>query len=152
MTGKPFVPPCLILLATAALWLAPGTLWASGCTAESAGIPASSEEETAGTGQTVFVDPATGKLIDRPEPEPVPGKPGTADRVQDASSTEPEVPMVELPDGTVRADIGDRFVTELRVEIVDGQVVTCHRPVSPGAERIEPTGKEPDATDDLEER
>lgn len=75
-------------------------------------------------GLRVHVDPQTGKLLDRPPegetPEPLPEQPAAA---------EDDIPVVVRPDGTVVADIGDRYRTALHAEIVDGELVTCHRPV-----------------------
>ncbi|MEJ8569363.1 hypothetical protein [Elongatibacter sediminis] len=39
--------------------------------------------------------------------------------------------VTRRPDGVVVADIGNRFMSETRVEIVDGEIITCHRAVTP---------------------
>jgi len=76
----------------------------------------------AGAGLKVYVDPKTGELLDQPPPgQELPALVGP-------SRAAPVTQQVR-PDGTVVADVGDRFVTELRAEVVDGKVVTCHRPV-----------------------
>lgn len=113
--------------------LAPWAVFASGsgCGAaeDDAQFQMQAGDETP-AGQTIYVDPITGELTDPPEPE----TPADADQVQEPQLPEPDLNVVRLPDGTVQAEVGDRFVTELRIEVVDGKPVTCHRPVTPAPE------------------
>jgi hypothetical protein len=80
-------------------------------------------ENAPGEGLRAYVDPKTGELLSGPPPgeqmEESVGI-GQAPRLD-------EIRQEVRPDGSVVADIGDRFITELRVEIVDGKAVTCHR-------------------------
>ena len=120
--------------------LAPWTVLASdsGCGPDAGKAeshePAQAEEAPAG--QTIYVDPVTGELTD----PPVPAAPADAGQVQGPQPPEPDLNFVRLPDGTVGAEVGDRFVTELRIEVVDGKVVTCHRPVTPEPEKESRSG------------
>jgi len=99
------------------------TGWSSetGCSGEN-----SSHGETPGAGQKVYVDPDTGELLSGP---PASEQPEASSQVTQAPPPT-EIQQEVRPDGTVVADIGDRFITELRVEIVDGKAVTCHRPAA----------------------
>lgn len=144
MPGKHgrYIHACFALVA-----LLPGPILAadSGC-----GKPASAQGSGADpetdhpAGQTIYVDPDTGELVD----PPVPAAPDEAQQAQVPRPPEPDLPVVRLPDGTVRADVGDRFVTELRVEVRNGQVVTCHRPVAPKPEAPEATASVKNGGDD----
>jgi hypothetical protein len=92
------------------------TLPAAGCT-DAGAHPAAKGN---GTAQTVYLDPDTGELLSAPPPgAELPGM---------LQAPPPLPPLVEkvMPDGTVVADIGRRFIHPLRAEIVDGQLVTCH--------------------------
>jgi hypothetical protein len=91
-----------------------------------AGERAGETPADAAAGLKAYVDPATGELLDRPPP----GEPPAAPPEPPAAA--PEIPVHVRPDGTVVADISDRFMNDLRVEIIDGKVVTCHR-VAPAA-------------------
>jgi hypothetical protein len=124
----------LRLMFSLGLWmaLAPWAVFASGsgcgAAAEDDAAPSQAGDDTP-AGQTIYVDPVTGELTDPPEPvAPDP------DQVRGPQPPEPDLNVVRLPDGTVRADVGDRFVTELRIEVVDGKPVTCHRPLTPAPE------------------
>ena len=113
---------CLIALLMTIL--APGPAFASGCSD-------GSEAETTGAVETapglrVFVDPKTGEITDVPPPGETLESPAPKNGVDGY----PEIQQHVRPDGSVVADIGDRFITQLRVEVVDGKVVTCHRQVS----------------------
>lgn len=72
--------------------------------------------------QMVYVDPETGELL--------PGPPA-AEALPEATLIERAArPVVQevRPDGTVVADIDERFDVAVHAEIVDGELVTCHRP------------------------
>ena len=99
----------------------------SGCTEQVPSLPP-------GGGLKVYVDPDTGELLD----EPPPGQQAQAPAVR---LREPPIVEQVRPDGTVVADIGNRFVTELRVEVIDGKVVTCHRPVAEPSPTADPAEK-----------
>ena len=104
--------------------LAPGPAFASGCSD-------SSEAETTGAVETapglrIFVDPKTGEITDVPPP----GETLESPTPKNGVGGYPEIQQHVRPDGSVVADIGDRFMTELRVEVVDGKVVTCHKQVN----------------------
>ncbi len=130
MRDRVVIPLVALLYALAA----PGWASESGCTGESL-----SAETASGEGQRAYVDPETGELLSEPPP---------------GEQLEPPVqPLVSgeilqevQPDGSVVADIGDRFITTLRVEIVDGKAVTCHRsavkpqsPVTENGSQVEKT-------------
>ena len=76
-----------------------------------------SESASFQAGQVVSVDPETGQLVRRARPE---------NYREPQRDTRP-VEIRELPDGTVTADVGDRFRAHLVAEIVDGKLVTCHQ-------------------------
>lgn len=97
-----------------------GPVWASesGCTSED-----SPAEKAQGEGLKAYVDPDTGELLSSPPK----GEPLEAPAAAAQATAPAEIQQQVLPDGSVVADIGDRFVTELRVEIVNGKAVTCHR-------------------------
>ena len=78
-------------------------------------------------GLKAYVDPLTGELISEPPASSSPDEGLSAPRPADYPPVEEQV----RPDGTVVADVGDRFITQLRAEVIDGQLVTCHR--SPAA-------------------
>lgn len=105
------------------------SLHASGCPPK----PASADEPAESL--TIYLDPVTGEITDPPPTDP--------DTVQQAEAPQQATPPDEvqqtvLPDGSVRADVGDRFVTELHAELVDGKLVTCHRPASQSADQTQP--------------
>ncbi len=112
MRDRVIIPLIALLFVLAA----PGWASESGCT----GVTPSAENAS-GEGRKVYVDPETGELLS----EPPPGE-------QLEPSVQPpvsgEIRQEVQPDGSVVADIGDRFITTLQVEIVDGKAVTCHRP------------------------
>jgi hypothetical protein len=95
-------------------------VWASesGCTQVS---PRNSKAPTEGL--RVYVDPKTGELLSAPPPGEQLEPSAASSNTQDQG----EILQVTRPDGSVVADTGDRFITELRVEIVDGKAVTCHQ-------------------------
>lgn len=98
----------------------------SGCPdAHSGGADTNAPAGPGGPGLIAYIDPDTGQLAARRPPGVRP--PGIT-RPQ-----APEAPMTEhvLPDGSVRLDVGRHFVTQLRAEIVDGRLVTCHAPGAP---------------------
>jgi len=97
-------------------------VWASGsgCTQENP-----SDSSVPAEGLRAYVDPNTGKLLSAPPP----GEPLEAPAGPSQVPEPGEIVQVTRPDGSVVADIGDRFITELRVEIVDGKLVTCHRSI-----------------------
>lgn len=68
--------------------------------------------------QVVSVDPDTGALTRTARP---------ADHKPVQRDTGPVETKV-LPDGTVTANVGDRFRSHLVAEMVDGKLVTCHKP------------------------
>jgi hypothetical protein len=108
-----------------------------------AGERAGETPADAAAGLKAYVDPATGELIDRPpagEPPAAPAEP---------PATAPEIPVQVRPDGTVVADISDRFMNDVRVEIIDGKVVTCHRaaPAAGATQREEPRQAAPEDGD-----
>jgi hypothetical protein len=107
----------VIMPLIALLFALAAPVWASesGCTGvtPSAGVPS-------GEGQIAYVDPETGELLSEP-----PAGEQLEPPVQPPVSG--EIRQEVLPDGSVVAYLGDRFMTTLRVEIVDGKVVTCHR-------------------------
>ena len=116
MRNRVIIPLIALLFALAA----PGWASESGCT----GVTPSAEKAS-GEGRKVYVDPETGELLSEPPPgeqlEPPVQPPVSGEIHQEVQA-----------DGSVVADIGDRFVTTLRIEIVDGKAVTCHRsPVEP---------------------
>lgn len=78
-------------------------------------------------GLKAHVDPLTGELISE---APLSSGPDAGLRAPQPTDYPPVVEQVR-PDGTVVADVGDRFMTQLRAEVIDGQLVTCHR--SPAA-------------------
>ncbi len=87
--------------------------------------PAESEPEL-----RAFVDPQTGELTSSPPPGEAPDEPFSPDATEDYSGVE----FNTRSSGEVTAAVGDRFHTELRAEIVDGKLVTCHaRPGGAGA-------------------
>lgn len=114
MRDRDFIP----LIALAFVLAAP--VWAaeSGCTGvtPSAGVPS-------GEGQIAYVDPETGELLSEPPPGAQPVPLIDTSQTPDSGDIRQEV----QPDGSVVAYLGDRFMTTLQVEIVDGKVVTCHR-------------------------
>lgn len=110
------------LFSLALLTLATSQIFASGCTQPDEATPSPATQPSAG--MRAYVDPETGELTDSPPP----GEQLDPDQVVDTGPDRPEIEQVVQPDGSVTADIGDRFMTELRVEVVDGEVVTCHRP------------------------
>ena len=121
----------VIISLTVLLFALTAPVWASesGCTSAPP-----SDKKASGEGLRVYVDPETGELLS----EPPPGE-QLEDPAEISQAPEPaEIRQEVRPDGSVVADIGDRFITELRVEIVDGKAVTCHRsaakPQSPDAE------------------
>lgn len=90
-----------------------------GCsTHKDMGDSAATDGFDASARQVVSVDPDTGELIASKRP---PNAPPVKQR-----DTGP-VQTRELPDGTVIAEVGDRFRAHLVAEIVDGKLVTCHR-------------------------
>lgn len=104
------------------------------CSAVSAADSGCSQPSSGPAGQTVYVDPQTGELLS----EPLPGQ------ALDSVTRQPSYPDVveqPRPDGSVVADVGDRFITELHAEVVDGKLVTCHRPVT----AAEPAADEADS-------
>ena len=111
MRNRVIIPQIALLIALAA----PGWASESGCKDVTP-----SAEKASGEGRTVYIDPETGELLSEPPPgeqlEP-PVRPQVSGEIlQEVQS-----------DGSVVADIGDRFTTTLQVEIVDGKAVTCHR-------------------------
>ena len=113
--GYRIIIPLITLVFTLA-----GPVWASesGCTQT-----ISSDSKAPTEGLKVYVDPKTGELLSAPPP----GESLEASAVTSQAPEQGEILQQVQPDGSVVADIGDRFITELRVEIVDGKVVTCHR-------------------------
>ena len=81
------------------------------------------DEKTSHESLKVYVDPETGELLSAPPP----GEQLEAAAKLSQSRDPGEIQQEARPDGSVVADIGERFITELRVEIVDGKAVTCHR-------------------------
>lgn len=108
------------ILITALFFTLMETGWAAetGCSGENP-----SNGETPGAGQKVYVDPDTGELLSGPPN----GEQFEASSEATQAPAPIEIQQEVRPDGSVVADIGDRFITELRVEIVDGKAVTCHR-------------------------
>lgn len=105
------------------LWFVSPGVVADGCRAD----PASSA-----AGVKVYLDPETGELLDHAPPD------APAELPPESPAAEPEIPVMVRPDGTVVADVGNRFRSELRVEVIEGQAVTCHRTfpedaIQPGA-------------------
>ncbi len=114
MCDRAFIPLIALLFALAA----PGWASDSGCTGETP-----PEGKASGGGLRVHVDPETGELLSEPPPGAQLEEPAEISQAREPGEIRQEV----RPDGSVVADIGDRFITELRVEIVDGKTVTCHR-------------------------
>lgn len=104
----------LLIALTAPVWASE-----SGCTSE----PPPSDKKASGEGLKIYVDPETGELLSEPPPGEQLEAPAEISQAPEPGELRQEV----RPDGSVVADIGDRFITELRVEIVDGKAVTCHR-------------------------
>ena len=82
---------------------------------------ANTQHEMPEQGLRAFVDPETGELTHTPPPGEEPDLPQSRSSVED-----PEVRFEQLEGGEVAADVGDRFHRDLRVEIVDGELITCH--------------------------
>lgn len=128
--------PALTLILTLTLIPAiadPGNTAESGCSGE----PSTSRENpgpAVGEGLKVYVDPDTGELLS----EPPPGAETLAPDLPAATHNLADVPVETRADGTIVADVGDRYVTELHVEMIDGQLVTCHRPA--GGKQPLPSG------------
>jgi hypothetical protein len=79
-----------------------------------------------------YVDPETGELLS----EPPQGEP----EAPDSAASAPEEPQYEAetrPDGTVVLDLSERPLEELRAEVVDGKIVSCHGPGSAPSESSE---------------
>ena len=110
-----FIIPLIVLHFALA---APAWASESGCT----GVP-SSNGNAPGEALKIYVDPKTGELLSEAPPGEHLAAPAKIVQPQELGEIQQEV----RPDGSVVADIGDRFITELRVEIVDGKTVTCHR-------------------------
>ncbi len=98
------------------------TAFCSPVFASETGCSATASQPRAGNyraGQVVSVDPDSGELTRARMPE-------------GAKLPERDVTPVntwELADGTVVADVGDRFRSHLVAEMVDGKLVTCHQMV-----------------------
>lgn len=75
-------------------------------------------------GLKAYIDPDTGELLS----EPPPGEAAGAAEGAQAEPTIPEPTVQTLPDGTLMLDLSDQPANELRAEIIDGKLVTCHRP------------------------
>jgi hypothetical protein len=69
-----------------------------------------------------FVDPDTGELVTSAPA----GEALDAPERQAGPEDYADVRFESRTSGEVAADVGNRFHRELRVEIVDGQAVTCH--------------------------
>lgn len=82
-------------------------------------------------GLRAYVDPETGELLDGPPP----GQrvesgdtPATAGQAQRAGEpNEKGLKVTVAPNGMRVIELGDRFLTELHAEMIDGKLVTCHR-------------------------
>lgn len=94
----------------------------SGCGGKAAANGATDAQDSSAA-LRVQVDPRTGELIDRPT--------AGAPSVSSGQSVAAPIPVTRRADGMVVADIGNRFMSETRVEIVDGEIITCHRAVTP---------------------
>jgi len=115
---------CLLFLLFILFVLNPASLvWAgeSGCSQPEPQDNVQKPTAAADDGLRAFVDPDTGELISEP----------ASSRSQSAgaepSPPSPELTEQVLADGTIMLDLREQPVTELRAEIVDGQLVTCHR-------------------------
>ena len=114
MRDRVIISLIALLFATAA----PGWASGSGCTDKTPSVGKAS-----GEGLKVYVDPETGELLSEPPSGEELQAPVESGQPRDPSEMRQDV----RPDGTVVVHTGDFFMTELRVEIVDGKVVTCHR-------------------------
>ncbi len=76
-------------------------------------------------GLRAFVDPETGELTSAPPDDQALDGPDSANARKNLS----EVKITTRPNGEMVADVGDRFQRELRAEIIDGKLVTCHAPL-----------------------
>ena len=74
--------------------------------------------------------------------------PPAGEELQSITPLAPPIQQIQRADGTVVADIGDRFMTEVRVEVIDGKVVTCHVPVDPAAAAQDAEEQSTDASND----
>ncbi|HKJ15884.1 MAG TPA: hypothetical protein VJ984_00860 [Xanthomonadales bacterium] len=90
-----------------------------GCSGQAEiGRGATSGDVSTRSSQVVSVDPDSGELVRSQMPQNAPP-------IQQRDTG--PVKIEELPDGTVTADVGDRFRAHLVAEMVDGKLVTCHR-------------------------
>jgi hypothetical protein len=121
----------VIISLTVLLFALTAPVWASESGCKSAPPP---DKKASGEGLRIYVDPETGELLSEPPPGEQLEAPAEISQAPERGEIRQEV----RPDGSVVADIGDRFITELRVEIVDGKVVTCHR----SAEKPQPPDAE----------
>lgn len=111
----------LTLLLASVVWSANSHGQEAGCR-EPAQAPSETEDSSAGL--RAYIDPVTGELTDPPPDSLPPGNVTAGD-----SANAPNVfPESVSPDGTVSIDLGDRFITPLHAEVIDGKIVTCHRP------------------------
>ncbi len=124
------------LVPTLLVAAAPDGLAAEGCKGQGTGSTKSTAAPPdASAGLKVYLDPDTGELLAEPPPGVASGS------SPETPAAEPDVRFAQQPDGTVVADVGDRFMTELYIEIVDGKAVTCHRPVT-ASDANPPTARE----------
>ena len=131
MRDRVFIPLIALLFAL----VAPGWASESGCT----GVTPS-DGKWSGGGLKVHVDPKTGELLGEPLPGDELQAPVVSGQIRDPGKLRQEV----RPDGAVIVHAGDFFMTELRVEIMDGKVVTCHRSAA------EPQSPEPGSENYIE--
>lgn len=102
-------------------------------------LPVPAETVVAG-GLRAYVDPDTGELLEGPSPgQDVSSKDSMSEapRTQSSTASDDEFEITVAADGTQVIKVGDRFMTELHAELVDGEVVTCHR-LPPGMRVVSP--------------
>lgn len=109
---------------------------AAGCSDNS---PEPEPATSPSAGVMAYIDPQTGELT-----EPPPGSlPSASVTAGDSAQAPARLPQTVSPDGTITVELGNRFMTELHAEVIDGKIVTCHRPTSQASDTTEADNEQP---------
>ena len=118
-------PLISILLFVPLAGVASDPTWVPVCAEE----PKTAEEAPVNSaGLQAHVDPDTGELVNAP-PAGQRFKPDT-EQTQGIAPPQDDLPVVTNADGSETVELGDRFMTQLRAQVIDGKLVTCHAPAS----------------------
>ena len=102
----------------------PLTVSAESCIPESQGITTTSKSNisTGVAEQRAFLDPETRQLESKAQlPEP------DLQRLAQARTLQRQnIVVIDHPDGSKSADLGEAYLSTLQARIVDGELITCH--------------------------